>query len=308
MGGWDGTVPAEVRTIVPQVFGDRGRAWLAALPDTVAELADRWGLTLGTAYGGGTHALVVPADRHDGVAAVLKVPVVDDENAAEWYALRAYDGDGAVRLLAYDPPTGALLLERAEPGHSLLTLADRVEAVRIMCALLVRLRRPVPADHPCPAVPALAARWADWFPAAAERHATGLPSAVLAEAVDWARRFAGADPCDGAGAVLVNRDTHLGNVLAAAREPWLLIDPKPLVGEPAFDGGWLMIDLLNQGEPGSAALDWCARIGDGLGVPADRVRGWALCRAVEDVFWSAEDGTDPAGYVASAIALASTAR
>ena len=302
MPAWDGTVPAEVRATVPKVFGERGHAWLATLPDLVAALAARWELTLGPAYEGGTHALVLRADRADGTAAVLKVPVVDEENAAEWYALRTYDGDGAVRLLAYDAPSGALLLERAEPGFPLLALADRGVAVHVMCALLRRLRRPVPDDHPCPLVRDLAARWAARFPATAARYATGLPPTVVGEAVAWAGRFAAAGPGPG---VLVNRDGHLGNVLAAQREPWLLIDPKPLVGEPAFDGGWLVMDLFNQGEarePGSAR-QWCARVADGLGVPAERVRGWALCRAVENVCWSAEDGDEAAGYLASAVAL-----
>src|SRR5690348_4155039 len=189
------------------MFGARGRSWLAALPDVVAELAARWGLTLGPAYAGGTHALVLRADLADGTAAVLKIPVVDDENATEWYALWAYAGDGAVRLLAYDAPSGALLLERAEPGGSLLGLTDRGAAVDIMCGLLRRLRRPLPDDHPCPLVRDLAARWVDVFPETAARFPTGLPPAVLAEAVAWAGRFA-------AGAVepevLVNRDGHLG--------------------------------------------------------------------------------------------------
>src|ERR671938_824127 len=34
--------------------------------------------------------------------------------------------------------------------------------------------------------------------------------------------------------VLLNQDLHGDNVLAAQREPWLVIDPKPLVGEREF--------------------------------------------------------------------------
>src|SRR2546421_2905134 len=30
-------------------------------------------------------------------------------------------------------------------------------------------------------------------------------------------------------------DLHAGNVLHAEREPWLVIDPKPFVGDPAYD-------------------------------------------------------------------------
>ena len=30
-------------------------------------------------------------------------------------------------------------------------------------------------------------------------------------------------------------DLHAGNVVRAEREPWLVIDPKPFVGDPAYD-------------------------------------------------------------------------
>ncbi len=35
--------------------------------------------------------------------------------------------------------------------------------------------------------------------------------------------------------VLLVTDLHAGNVLRSKREPWLVIDPKPFVGDPAYD-------------------------------------------------------------------------
>ncbi len=34
---------------------------------------------------------------------------------------------------------------------------------------------------------------------------------------------------------LLCTDLHAENVLAAEREPWLVIDPKPFVGDPTYD-------------------------------------------------------------------------
>ena len=34
--------------------------------------------------------------------------------------------------------------------------------------------------------------------------------------------------------MLVNQDLHADNILSATREPWLVIDPKPLAGEREF--------------------------------------------------------------------------
>ncbi|MHB1931348.1 MAG: aminoglycoside phosphotransferase family protein [Acidimicrobiales bacterium] len=36
--------------------------------------------------------------------------------------------------------------------------------------------------------------------------------------------------------VLLCTDLHADNVLAAEREPWLVIDPKPYVGDPNYQG------------------------------------------------------------------------
>src|SRR5262245_51036971 len=102
-------------------FGARGRAWMEALPGVVADLERRWELRLGArAYGGGSHSLVLPVTRSDGAPAVLKVPVLDAENRREADALRAYAGDGAALLYAADEASGALLLERLEPGTPLI--------------------------------------------------------------------------------------------------------------------------------------------------------------------------------------------
>src|SRR5262249_9312364 len=104
--------------------------------------------------------------------------------------------------------------------------------------------------------------------------------------------------------LLVNRDAHLLNILAAEREPWLLIDPKPLVGEAAFDGGWLLIDLLLRDLTAGRARGLAARVGDGLGVDAGRVRAWALVRSAENVYWDLDQGDDPAVSLALVAALA----
>src|SRR5437870_1785512 len=97
------TLPDDVRVSVLRFFGDDARAWIEALPGIAAALADRWGLTLGRPYGGGSHALVLAATRSDGTPALLKVPAQDDENRAEAAALSCYQGDGAVLLYDSDP-------------------------------------------------------------------------------------------------------------------------------------------------------------------------------------------------------------
>jgi streptomycin 6-kinase len=104
---------------------------------------------------------------------------------------------------------------------------------------------------------------------------------------------------------VLHQDFHRGNVLRAEREPWLAIDPKPLVGEPAFDARWLLYDLL-YAEPRHrlAAAELLDRLARALSLEAERVRLWSFARAVENVLWCYESGEAADDDLALAAALA----
>ena len=88
--------------------------------------------------------------------------------------------------------------------------------------------------------------------------------------------------------MLANRDYHFWNILAARREPWLLIDPKPLVGEAAFDTGHFLRTVVPEGLDRPVVDQLVDRLAAELDVDAERVRGWALVRSVENVLWGLE--------------------
>ena len=282
-------VSDDVRRTITAWFGDDGRRWCETAPGVANRLAARWKLRPGAILPGATHALVLACTRADGSPAVLKLPFVDEENRAEADALRLYDGDGAVRLLDHDPDSGALLLERLVPGRPLVDLPDRAQALDIACSLLRRLRRAPPKDHRFPRLRDLAAAWATKF--------SKIDQMPFAQAAARARKLGAWQGED----VVVNRDAHLGNVLSAGREPWLLIDPKAVVGDPAFDGAFLLLRNLDAQTPGLIQ-----RIAQGLAVDADRLRGWAFLRAVDNMLWATDlgDATRTAEYAALARLLA----
>jgi streptomycin 6-kinase len=279
-------IPASLTRFHSTATGPEGRSWLAALPSLVEEACRRFAVSLGSPYAGGVAALVAPARLAGGGDAVLKVSFVDDESRGEPAALRIWDGRGAVRLLAEERDLGAMLLERAVPGTALLAHPDAGEALDIALAVLRRLPRALPPGHPFPSASAMARGLASTIPAELARLGEPFDAGLARAAGDVAAALSG-----GRDAALVNRDFHLGNVLAAQREPWLAIDPKPLAGEPAFDTGWLVRDVLARtpAEAGSAGRV-VGQVASALDLPPGRVAAWALVRTVDGALWFFEIG------------------
>jgi streptomycin 6-kinase len=281
-------------------LGRAGRAWLAALPVILAEVSELWDLEVGRPYEGGAVAFVAPAERSDLYKVVLKISILEDETRAEPDALAVWNGDGAVRLLEVDRARGAMLLERLEPGTSLNAHPDRDEAISVACELLRRLWRPVPETHPFPLVRDLALRLSAELPAEFERLGRPFERPLIDEAVELSEEMAGSEEPIG----LANRDFHLGNVLAAEREPWLLIDPKPLVGERAFDCGHLLLSLVERDPDPHQMHKLVDRLAEDLALDGGRIRAWGLIRAVDNGLWGLDCGLpEPEWDIACARAL-----
>jgi len=275
-------VPPLLGTQITDWFGAAGEAWLAALPGKVAVLAQRWNLRVraDSPFPDGHVSWAAPVLRLDGGGpAVLKIPYLDRENLHEAAALRDYAGEGAVLLYEHDPESGAMLLEQLRPGTAVSDLPVE-DAVDIACGILRRLRRIPPADHPYTLVTTETERWIERLDRAAREGHGFLPPKLAERAAAVARDLLAHD-----APLLVNSDPHLGNFLRAEREPWLMIDPKPLVGDPAFDAGFLLFDAVRTDPSPRRAADCAGRIADGLGVDLERVRGWGLVRAAQNCLW-----------------------
>jgi streptomycin 6-kinase len=252
--------------------------WLATLPETVPALARRWSLTVGAPFQpGGQTAWVAPARTADGCDVVVKVAWPHPEAAHEADGLRAWDGDGAVRLhdaCELDHAT-ALLLERCRPGTA---LAERPEPEQdgVIADLLGRLWREPAPGHPFRSLQSMCDQWADSFDARIGTGGSLLDTGLARDGISLFRAL----PASADRQVLLGTDLHAGNVLAAARQPWLLIDPKPYVGDPAYD---VLQHLLNceerlRADPESLAK----RMADLAGLDADRVLLWLFARCVQE--------------------------
>ena len=221
---------------------------------------ERWSLTVGEPYEQGVAGYTTRARLADGSPVVLKLVHPHRETEHEADALRAWDGDGAIRLLAQDGD--ALLLERCEPGTALSAAAPEA-ALDVLIELLPRLWRP--AGEP---FHALADEAAWWFPKLPQ---TRLGDAAR-EAIDSLAGTQGEQ-------VLLHQDLHGDNVLAAEREPWLVIDPKPLAGEREFAVAPI-VRSWELGESKSDVLYRFDRLTSELGLDRERARGWTIAQTV----------------------------
>jgi hypothetical protein len=80
---------------------------------------------------------------------------------------------------------------------------------------------------------------------------------------------------------IANRDSHMGNIVAATREPWLLIDPKPYLAERAFDAGYFVFRQLEHGIA-LGASELVGTVAENLGADRERVKAWAAVRALAE--------------------------
>jgi streptomycin 6-kinase len=257
--------------------------WIASLPGIVAALADLWSLSVGEPFQpGGQCSWTAPADGPDGAELVLKIGFrfPGGEERDEAAGLRVWDGNGAVRLQAAceSECAYALLVERCVPGTPLGQVLPEPEQDRVVAGLLHRLWAQPHAGYPFRPLAQMCQAWADEFEAQyATADASGRIDPGLArEGMVLFREL----PATAESQVLLCTDLHGENVLATRREPWLVIDPKPYVGDPAYDVLQHMLNCEGRLVADPAAL--AARMASLTGVDAARVRQWLFARAVQE--------------------------
>jgi streptomycin 6-kinase len=267
-------------------------AWLARLPDMVHELERRWNLTPDVPLHGEdpTCSYVAAVLREDRTPAVLKIGMPHMEQEHEIHGLRFWGGDPTVRLLASDDELGAMLLERCQPGTTLRVLEECEQDV-VISGLLRRLWRSPSAPHRFRPLSALTEYWGNETLADIER----WPDSGLVREGLWLFTEL---PRSAARAVLLATDLHAGNVLRAEREPWLVIDPKPFVGDPAYDATQHLFNCCRRLRLNPDKT--IRRLAELLGVDHERLRLWTFARAAAEprADWSDGDLVEVARAIA----------
>ncbi len=225
---------------------------------------------------------------------MLKAQWRHPEAEHEADALEVWDGDGAVRCFAADVlgNTIALLLEPCVPGTQLGSALPEYDQDAVIAGLLRRLwEHQLPEDHRFGTLRAMCDDWADGFERDVANNTRGLDPELARYAVMMLREL----PRTAGRSVLLCTDLHAENVLASEREPWLVIDPKPFIGDPAYDAVQHMLNCDSRLATNPVAL--ARRMAELLGVDPDRLRLWLFARCVQES-WGDETLRDPARRLA----------
>ena len=278
---------------IPQAFADHvaivfdgGAAWIAQLPKQVAELERRWSIKVGQPFVL-SYNYAADAVMADGTPVAFKIGVPRREVNREIEAVQLYNGRGMARLLRADPASGALLLERLQPGDMLSTLDNDDEMTRIGAQVMRDLFRPAPKTHGLRHV----AEWADGLQRlrAAFNGGTGPFPKRLVEMSEtfFADLFASATET-----VMIHGDLHHFNILRAG-DGWLAIDPKGMVGEPAYETGAFLRNELDRVYTSSNPLQTMARrvaiFAEVLELDRQKIVQYGLAQAILSAWWSYED-------------------
>jgi streptomycin 6-kinase len=256
-------------------------AWLSRVPEILRDLEHRWSLTVGAPYQNASCAWVSPVMLADGNPAVLKLGMPHMEGQHEIQGRRFWNGAPTVRILDADDEVNAMLLERCMPGTSLRALSEPQQDI-VIAGLLRRLWRSPPSPHPFRSLSAMTDYWSTRTLA----HMDRWPDPGL---VREGLRLFDELPRTSSVEVLLATDLHAGNVLRSEREPWLAIDPKPFLGDPAYDATQHLFNCSARlrRDPDGTIL----RFADLLEVDSERVRLWTFARAAAEPWgdWSNPD-------------------
>lgn len=256
--------------------------WLDALPARSTDLLDEWELTPTGSPLHGFASLVIPVSNGDGEA-VLKLGFDGSPEAAlEHLALQTWAGDGAVRMFRADPARRAMLLERL--GSRDLTEEWDLAACETVAGFYERLH--VPASGRFRPLSGFVGSWLDAMES--DRDEMPVSRRLVEQALSLGRDFV-ADP--GTDGTVIHGDLHYENVLSAEREPWLVIDPQPMSGDPSYEVAPL---LWNRWDEMAGYLRESIRrrfftVVEAAGLDDERARDWVIVRMVLNAHWAVQD-------------------
>ncbi|MEQ7009889.1 aminoglycoside phosphotransferase family protein [Actinopolymorpha sp. B17G11] len=281
-------------------LGEPGERWLTELPELIAHLERRWGITVGPALAGGTASYVARVRTADDRAAVLKLAVPEHDVTSQVRTIEDAAGRGYVELLAHDVDRHAMLLEALGPSMDQSDLPPERQ-IETLCATLRqawKVRKPpgltvTPAEEKARGLAGLVERL--W-----ERLDRPCPERVVARALEYAERRAAAFDLD--RCVVVHGDPHPANALrvladrAGAESGFVFVDPDGFLADPAYDLGVVLRDwcpqLLAADDAPRLARRYCRHLSAATGVDETAIWEWGFLERVSTGLYTLNFGAE----------------
>lgn len=280
-------LPAKFAKNVLDVCGEAGEKWLNELPQIIDELSGKWRLKINQPFANLSYNYVAPCQNFDGKEAVLKIalPIDIAETAGEVKYLEVQKGKGSVKVLNVDKPRRAMLLEKLNPGKHLKEIysGNEYETVEVTINLMKQLRQKTPADSDF----ILLEQWFKNFFSRAVN--TDFPAEFFTKAKEVYGELSRSSE-----KFLLHGDLHHENILSAEREPFLVIDPKGLIGETGYEIAvflnnhrWWLASETDCEEKLDHAV---CRFSEAFDISQTHLKQWAFAQMVLSAWWTFEDG------------------
>jgi streptomycin 6-kinase len=295
-------LPREYGAHFVRVHGVAGGLWLDALPDRIERWRARFGLLDVRAAWPAATSLFFSVELRGGGRALLKASPAAEALAIELEALRAFGPQRAAIVYDAAPDEDAILIEHIEPGVPLAAAADETDALAIVAGLLAPGWPAVPAHATAPLLAELTSvlerAILDYGPATCpiDYRALQRAHAICHDLLD-------SSPVPS----LLHGDLHYANILTSGRARHLLVDPRGVIGDPAFDAGYF---VSRTGPSARDALPLDRAIDRRLGVLAEaipvdphRVAAFAYVAAALSAVWALEDRDEALDAFKAALAI-----
>jgi streptomycin 6-kinase len=280
------------------IYGKQGEKWLAHLPMMIDSLADHWKLNHLVPVDNMTFHYVAKAITNNNQAVVLKISCDEKTIADERQALMYFNGDGCIQLIDYHPDYHALLLQQATPGTS-LTVLYPTQVDYVMDCYVDTMKKLhskcLPKQHYYRHI-------SDWLKAIDNLIPNQpCPAHLLAKAIHLKNKLLTSMTTQ----IFIHGDLHHDNILKNGNE-WLAIDPKGIIGEPAFEIAafdfMYVNELANNTDIKNIFETRINLLAEKVNLDAQRIKDWVFVRLILMAAWHVEDNSDPS----SAITLAET--
>jgi streptomycin 6-kinase len=282
-------LPQKFTEIILGAFREDGRRWIDDLPQIIGEIERNWSVKIEKPFPNLSYHYVAPCVFKTGGEAVVKIGFPGEKTTTfnEIKMLEFLKGEGVCKLLGFDEKRFALLLEKLAPGKNLKQICggDDRKAVEIAIEAIRKFRRKPPPNHDFPLLE-------DWFAGFERAAETGFAPDYIKKA----RRFFKELNSPTAAKTLLHGDFHHENILSAERAPFLLIDPKGIVGDTGYD---LSVFLINHANWLKSAPDLTEKLNDAIrvfseafGIESRNIRKWVFAHSVLSAWWTFEENSE----------------